>query len=216
MTEPTLGAYGGDPGGTVGTVGRLVGFVGGLVGSGVLGSVDMGLDHSSNSATVAIFTNRATNRKRAAFLEALRSTPTRTKTTAAALREYRCTRPRPHRSFQGAVHRSRRTRCRQWDGGRAGQRRAMHPVSADRTAAAAAANTPHHCHSSAPSAFSQSLGSLSIDGTALCAVPARARGASVQRRSFRFKHRKHRAMSNCLVAKTAHQTSLIGRLKNDS
>ena len=43
MNLPTVGAYGGERGGTVGTVGRLVGFVGGLVGSGGLGSVDMGL-----------------------------------------------------------------------------------------------------------------------------------------------------------------------------
>ena len=41
MTEPTLGANGGQRGGMIGPVGRLVGFVGGLAGSG--GSVDMGL-----------------------------------------------------------------------------------------------------------------------------------------------------------------------------
>ena len=61
---------GGERGGTVGTDGRLVGFVGGVVWSG--GSVDMGLDHSSNSATVAIFTNCTTKRKLTAFLKALR------------------------------------------------------------------------------------------------------------------------------------------------
>jgi hypothetical protein len=34
MDLPTVGAYGGERGGTVGTDGRLVGFVGGLAGSG--------------------------------------------------------------------------------------------------------------------------------------------------------------------------------------
>ena len=43
MDLPTVGAYGGERGGTVGTDGRLVGFVGGLAGSGGFGSVDMGL-----------------------------------------------------------------------------------------------------------------------------------------------------------------------------